>query len=448
MAILGQADIVSAFTDEDYVLVVFGNEIARISMADLKKGLIKNNDLYLNQVAFFIDVNEPAETPLNVNTGGNKQMFKMWKDQWKSGVMNADGDWAELSKVDNRYFADGTLAVDLATGNAVTGLANCNFIGKIPETWCYIQTVEIADKTIQRLWLSLLPLPGWKEDAQFTGMFKGSVDSSGRLRSLPNTVPSASKTVKAFFESAQSYGNNYGLAGVHFRNMLLWYMMGAYGQRSSQECKIADGTPVWGVGLDGTESSSGFSSQSGIKTGATLNLGTKDGKSEVLDNESAVCHSVKVLSYENPWGQYFEMDGHMCSIGNDVVVWRENFMPTAVNPTINDFNNIKTALITRHSVAISSTSSTGAKMNLLALADQGAFMIPYATQAGITYGDSFSYASEGQLWLWGGNASNGATCGLAYVISSYVFWYSYSAFGSRLAFFGIPLEVTGQDLIV
>ena len=52
---------------------------------------------------------------------GNRQMFELWKSQWKSGVMDADGNWAELSKVDNRYFADGTLAVDLVTGDPVAG---------------------------------------------------------------------------------------------------------------------------------------------------------------------------------------------------------------------------------------------------------------------------------------------------------------------------------------
>ena len=429
--ILKDANIISTFTDDDYVLGVFGNEISRTSLKSLKKGLIKNNDLYLNQVAFFIDVNEPADTPLNVNVGGNKQMFELWNSQWKSGVMDADGNWAELSKEDNRYFADGTLAVDLTTGDPVAGLANCNFIGKIPETGCYIQTVEIAGKTIQRLWLSLLPLPGWTEPAQYNGMFKAWKDGSGRLRSLPNKVPTRTQTVKQFWDSAQLYGKSYGLAGVHFRNMLLWYMMAAYGQRGSQECKLSDGTPVWGVGLDGTESAEA-ADQYTIATGATLNLGTKDGKTPVLDSKGATCHSVKVLSYENPWGQFFEMDGHLCSIGNDVVAWRENFMPTTNAPALGDFANIKKTLISRHNVTISNTSSSGHKMNLVPLAEHSAFMIPYATQAGFSYGDYFSYAEAGQLWLWGGNSNNGANCGLAYVNSNNAWTNSNSNNGARL----------------
>ncbi len=200
------------------------------------------------------------------------------------------GNFAELSRVDNRYFADGSLAVDLATGSAVAALANANFIGKIPKTGCYIQTVDIAGVPIQRLWLSLLDLPGWTEPAQYVGMFKGWVDGSGRLRSVPNVVPTRTQTIKQFWDKAQVYGKSYGLAGVHFRNMLLWYMMAAYGQRGSQECKLPDATPVWGPGLDGTGSSPA-TNQYTIVTGGTLSLGTADGKAAVLD--SAERHAIQ-----------------------------------------------------------------------------------------------------------------------------------------------------------
>lgn len=444
--ILEQVQIVDDFTDEDYILGVLGNQVSRTSFKNVKKGLIKNNDLYLNQVAFYIDVNEPASTPLKVNIGGNKEMFKLWKNQWKSGVMDANGNWAELNKNDNRYFADGTLAVDLETGEIVPELGNCNFMGKIPKTGCYLQTVEIAGSTIHRLWLSLLPLPGWTEPEQYTGMYKAWTDTSGRLRSLPNQVPTRNKTVKSFWDNAQLYGKDFGLAGVHFRNMLLWYMMAAYGQRGSQECALEDGTPVWGVGLDGTESAEA-GDQYTIKTGSTLSLGTKDGKVDVLDSKGATCHSVKVLSYENPWGQFFEMDGHLCSIGNNVVVWRDNFMPISNTPALSDFAKVNHAVISRHTDTISNTATSGHKMNLVTQGDQGAFMIPMAAQPGVRYGDYFSYAADGQLWLWGGGSSSGAYCGLAYASSDVAWTRSSSRYGARLAFFGEAVEVTGRKLM-
>lgn len=441
--------IVSDFTDEDFVTAVTGGLPSRIPVKDLKKGMIKNNDLYLQQVAFFIDINEPPDTPKNVNVGGNMQMFKLWANEWKSGVMDQDGNWAELSRTDNRYFADGTLVVNLETGEVIPELANCNFIGVIPETGCYIQTVQIADKTIQRLWLSLLPLPGWTEPAQYTGMFKGWIDESGRLRALPGKVPTGSKTNKQFWDAAQLYGRNYGLAGVYFRNMLLWYMMGAYGQRSSQECKLSDGTPVFGVGLDGSESTGTdkFVAQKNIKTGTTLALGTADGKIDVKDVDNNVCHSVKVLSYENPWGQYWEFDGHLCSFAGDVFAWRENFMPTTNNPAKTDFANIKITLLARHKTGIGPGDSSGHKMNILSGSEQGLFMIPYAPLPGVSYGDGFWYAEAGQVWLWGGNSGNGSDCGLASSYSGSVWSISGSNIGSRLAYFGPIKVVSGKALL-
>ncbi len=443
---LNEEDIVTDFTDSDYLLGVFGNSVGRASVEDVKKGLIKNNDLYLNQVAFYIDINEPASTPLNVNVGGNMEMFKLWAREWKAGVMDQAGNFAELSRVDNRYFADGSLAVDLATGSAVAALANANFIGKIPKTGCYIQTVDIAGVPIQRLWLSLLDLPGWTEPAQYVGMFKGWVDGSGRLRSVPNVVPTRTQTIKQFWDKAQVYGKSYGLAGVHFRNMLLWYMMAAYGQRGSQECKLPDATPVWGPGLDGTGSSPA-TNQYTIVTGGTLSLGTADGKAAVLDSAGATCNSVKVLAFENPWGQFHEVDGHMCSINNDVVVWRDNFMPVASAPTIADFEKIKTFVAPRHTANISNTATTAHKMNLIAMGEQAAFMFPYAVKAGVSYNDYFYYALAGQLWLWGGAAENGASCGLADSSSNHAWTSSSSSIGARLAYFGDVTEISGMDML-
>ena len=196
--------------------------------------------------------------------------------------------------------------------------------------------------------------------------------------------------------------------------------------------------------LDGTGSAEA-GDQYSIVTGATLSLGTKDGKTPVLDSKGATCHSVKVLSYENPWGQLFEMDGHLCSLGNDVVAWRENFMPTSNTPTLADFAKIKkTTLISRHNATISNTSSSGHKMNLVPLAEQSAFMIPHAIQPGVSYGDYFNYAEAGQLWLWGGLSSAGAYCGLAYVNSNYAWTPRTRTMGLALLFLGNLLKYRAE----
>lgn len=39
-------------------------------------------------------------------------MRSMWEAQWRAGIMDANGNWAELSQENNRYGADGTLVVN------------------------------------------------------------------------------------------------------------------------------------------------------------------------------------------------------------------------------------------------------------------------------------------------------------------------------------------------
>lgn len=439
---LHNVDIVETMTDQDFLMGFAGNIPVKIHLENLKKTLVENNDLYLRQVAFFIDINEPGDTVLSVNVGGNREMFKAWEALIEAGVQDQEGNWAPLSRVDNRYFADGSQAVDLETREPMPGISDCNFVSRIPQTGCYVQTIEMGGKTINRLWLSLLPLPGWQEPAQMVGMFKGWVDGNGRLRSVPNKVPTRSRTVQSFWDAAQNYGEDYGLAGVYFRNFLLWYMMAKYSQRGSQECKLEDGTPVWGVGLDGSESAT-HTDQYTIPTGATLVLGTQDGKVGVRDSQDALCHSVKVAAFENPWGQFWEFDGHLCSFDTDVFAWRENFMPSSAAPVKSDFASVKTMLLKRHTATITSAE----KMNIITGPEQGVFMFPYATQSGISYGDRYNYGASGQVWRWGGYSESGADCGLAWSNSSSAWTLSSSSIGARLAYFGPVHQVTGRDLL-
>ena len=47
----------------------------------------------------------------------------------------------------------------------------------------------------------------------------------------------------------------------------------------------------------------------------------------------------------------------------------------------------------------------------------------------------------------GGNANNGALCGLSYSASDNAFSYSLAYFGARLAFYGEPEIVSGAELV-
>ncbi len=448
-------------TDEDKVLGIFGNTVAPITLSKLKEHFQQNDDQILHETAFFIDINARADdgNSKHCNVGGNLHMLALWRNEWKGVIMDSVGNAALLSDTDHRYTADGLQIVD-GSGALVSAFENVNYMGICPLTYGRLQTISVNGSTRNRLWLSLIPLPGGFVVRETpVGMFKMSV-LNGKGRSIPNQVPANNVSIcnydgnhsNNFFDYAQAFGKDYGLAGVEFRNMLLWYMMAAYGQRDCQNATLSDGTLIWGVGLDGTEnttgsSDDGFTRQKNIKTGATLSLGKVDGKAAVEDSAGGTCHSVKVAGlFENPWGQYWEMDGHLCSIGTKVIHWKKNFMPLSATPSESTFGNVPYIELTRHTAEIAETAGNHRMNEVLTDGAQGMYMIPSGTISGVNYGDKFFYGANGQLWLWGGTSYDGASCGLASSASSYVWSNARAYISARLDFHGTVNMVSGQRL--
>ncbi len=398
----------------------------------------------LSNYAFYIDVNKASSHgATRVDVGGNLGMRQMWEDAAVSVLMDANGNYCKLNRDDNRYTAEDDYLLN-EDGTIVLAYANCDFMKIIPQTYGRVQTVTVGATTIQRLWLSLVPLPGgFTIPGQVVGKFKASV-MSGKMRSLPGYVPDNYKTINAFFNLAQARSKNHGLANLDFRNYLLWHMMSKYAYRDSQNCKGSDGTLVWGVGLDGTESTSAsdkFTAQKEIKTGSTLSLGDYDGNMANVDANSQTVHSVNVAGFENPWGQYWEMVQGLCSVGTDVYCWRSNFMPTGT-PTAETFANVEKVILTRLTAEVSLSG-----MNIITSdKGQGVYMIPKQAIAGISYGDHYRYNVAGQLWSFGGASDNGAWCGLAAAYSLYAFSHSAAHFSARLAYYGYMTEVSAKKL--
>lgn len=435
--------LVSQMSDTDSVLGVFGGKMSRMSIPDFRSHLNDNDNQVLNDLAFYIDVNSAsASGSTRVDVGGNMHMRAIWEAAHVDILMDKNGNYCELNPNDCRYTADGEAVVDIGTNAILDKWKNCDMMKIIPLTYGHIQTVQIGASTLHRLWLSLVPLPnGYIIPQQVVGKFKAG-NVSGAMRSLPNMTPDNSKTINAFWDCAQTRSKSHGLANLDFRNALLFYMMSKYGYRDCQNCKGGDGTLVWGVGLDGTEStgSDKFADQRYIKTGHTLSLGKHDGKVAVADNNGTTVHGVNVNGFENPWGQYWEMVQGICSVGSDVYHWRSNVMPTGT-PTAASFEHIEHVVLQR------ATSERVTLMNIIASEQgQGCYMIPKASAEGISYGDYYWYDSAGQLWLFGGVSAGGAGCGLASASSRPAWSRSDSDRSARLAYYGDINKVSSARL--
>lgn len=393
----------------------------------------------LSNYAFYIDVNKASSLgATRVDVGGNMGMRQMWEDAAVSVLMDANGNYCKLDRNDNRYTAEGDYLLN-EDGTIVSAYANCDFMKIIPQTYGRVQTVTVGATTIQRLWLSLVPLPGGYIIPQMVvGKFKASVVSSA-LRSLPGLVTADSNTINEFWTKAQARSNNHGLANLDFRNYLLWHMMSKYAYRDSQNCRGQDNTPIWGVGLDGTENSGGFNGQKNIKTGIVLSLGDYDGNVATTDANSNTCHCVNVAGFENPWGQKWEMVQGLCSVGTDVYCWRNNWLPTGT-PTAESFAHVEHVKLTRAKNAV-----TG--MNIIeSQQGQGVYMILKQAIAGISYGDTYLYNETGQLWDWGGSSLSGSDCGLAYALSNDAWSGSAERISVRLAYYGSLQKVSASRL--
>lgn len=433
---------VTTMSDGDAVLGIFGNKMAQMSFGDLKNHLNDNDSLILNEIAFYIDINTVSSKGAErCDTGGSEHMRQLWEDAKVAALMDSNGNYAELNPKDMRYLKDGEQVVDASTGQLLAKWSKCDMMIIIPKYYGKVQTITAGSTTKLRSWFSLSPLPGGYEiPQQVVGVFK-CYNQSGALRSIPGVVPTGEKNIRDFWDLAQSRSKNHGLANMDFRDYLLFHMMAKYGYRDSQGCKTSDGTLVWGVGLDGTESANNFGSQESIKTGSTLSLGLSDGKAAVTDKESKTCHSVTVAGFENPWGQYWEMMQGICSVGTDNYRWRANFVPPiSPAPTAATFNNIEHVKLTR-------PMSSATEMHIVATKDgQGSYMIPKSGNGSISYNDGWWYSGSGQLWLFGGASNFGSSCGLASAHSDNGWSNSWTTFSARLAYYGDINKVSSSEL--
>lgn len=438
---LTDKDFVTKMSGTNSIFGNFGGQVGQITLDNFRNALNANDEQVLNNLAFYIDVNKASSLgSTSVDVGGNMNMRSLWENSAISILMDENGNYCELNRNDCRYTAEGDYLLN-SDGTIVSEFSHGDFMKIIPVTYGRIQQVTVGATTVLRLWLSLVPLPGGYTIPQLVvGKFKASIVSD-RMRSLPGMVPANSYTVYGFWDKAQLRSKNHGLANLDFRNYLLFHMMSKYAYRDCQNCKGTDGTLIWGVGLDGTEStgSDKFVCQRYIKTGHTLSLGDNDGKMAVTDADGTTVHGVSVAGFENPWGQYWEMIGGLCSVGTDVYHWRSNVMPTG-SPTAASFEHIDHVVLQRY------TSGGVTQMNMIASEQgQGCYMIQKASADGIYYGDNYWYGASGQLWLFGGYSDAGARCGLACAYSHGAWTYSDADSSARLAYYGSINKVSSTQ---
>ena len=117
-------------------------------------------------------------------------------------------------------------------------------------------------------------------------------------------------------------------------------------------------------------------------------------------------------------------------------------MPSVDKPTVDTFAAVEHRKLTR----IAESTSTHDITLVTTSGAQYMSYVPPTKHTGISYGDSYTYAADGQLWLVGGRSNNASDCGLERA-SSFNAWASASSnCSARLDYHGEIKEVTSAEL--
>ena len=110
---------VSLMSDTDCIFGNFGGKVGQMSITDFRYNLNENDNMVLNELAFYIDVNSPSSLrSTRVDVGGNMHMRAMWEAAHVDILMDKNGNYCELNPNDCRYTAEGEAVVDIET-NAI-----------------------------------------------------------------------------------------------------------------------------------------------------------------------------------------------------------------------------------------------------------------------------------------------------------------------------------------
>ena len=426
---LGAIDAVTSLLRTNSILVEVGGSIRRITLDKLIDSINAGDEQLLRSVAWGVPIKQATQSSPEYGRIGNLTMWEEYKSHCGRYLVKNNGHAAKLAKSNSGIYADGT-TLDESIGHVMV---------KIPKLYYRVQTDSVTN--IPYLWMSQIPIGGKYITERCVGAYKASMSGSA-LISRSGVAPAGSRTINAFFTAAQVNGDQWGLADYEFQKWLIMMQLSEYGNTNIQ-AKL-------GNGLTGTNSSD-YTTPLSFLNGATKSLG---------DDFGAIAHAwttsggvavqnatdVSVLGIENPYAQQWEMrqgiycgsSGNTDQDGSEVFLYEGNRMPTNAELTTHPAGDYRQ--LTR------SVSSGYIKTITL-----GDFfdIIPATVGGGSTenWCDNYWYANNGQLVLFGGSANDGAYCGLACAASHNAWSYSYSTFGSRLAYYGKLTEMFGAELV-
>ncbi|MGE7624632.1 hypothetical protein ACQKMD_16720 [Viridibacillus sp. NPDC096237] len=246
---------------------------------------------------------------------------------------------------------------------------------------------------------------GIVEDYQYISAFEGWVDSSGRLRSLPNKTVTVNKTRAQFRSAAELNGSDYRQQDFYLISAVQMLFITEYGSLNSQ------------VALGKGRTSGG--SDPYIKTGVSLVCGNNS-----YGNKTANTDVVSYRGIENLWGNYWKfLDG--LNISNYIpYVSKKKFKDDVFTGNYSRVGNFTLPSITNY---ITNFKKINGDFDFTFLPSSvGGTESTY-------FGDSLYVGSGDRIALFGGYSANTSGCG-AFCISLSAASITASSITARLAY--------------
>lgn len=391
------------------------------SLDDVKEVTLDWEQINEETHAMWVQFDETTSTT-TLERGGNLDIITNLTSKFKRCLALPQDDGsaaiAYLNSTDSNKWEDGS------TVNRTGAYHYVYYMVHFPK---YYYRTELVSMGKFKLYISDRKLTdSYKEEREcLIGVFE-AYNTDGKLTSRPNTTSTGNQTIETFFNQAQTNGSNWGLIDYRAHKTIANLFCAKYGNTNistnNGSIPCSGGTRPW-------DSS----------TGATVSLGNRDGKSSKSSN---------FLGLEDCYYGKYEFVQGINIINRQWIVYDEGLKVNTdlAGLTSAGYTNV------RQIVASSSSNTAASSSDWITGIAHGEYadIMPTFVSGGsdTTYYADYYYQNTGnRVLLRSGHSDVGSICGVFCSRAADDSSRSYSAFGSRLGFYGNIVVKTKEEFL-
>lgn len=392
------------------------------SLNDVKEVTLNWEQINEEIHAMWVQFDETTSTT-TLERGGNLDIITNLTSKFKRCLALPQDDGsaaiAYLNSTDSNKWEDGS------TVNRTGAYHYVYYMVHFPKYYYRTELVSIGKF---KLYISDRKLTdSYKEEREcLIGVFE-AYNTDGKLTSRPNTTSTGNQTIETFFNQAQTNGSNWGLIDYRAHKTIANLFCAKYGNTNistdNSSIPCSGGTRSW----DGS-------------TGATMPLGNKDGK---------YSNSSNFLGLEDCYYGKYEFVQGINVINRRWIVYDGGLK---VNT---DLSGLTSAGYTNvRQIVASSSSNTAASsdgwITGIAHGDYADIMPVYISGGSDTtyYADYYYQNADYRVLLRSGTSGTESVCGVFFSDADSNSFFSHSALGSRLGFYGNIVVKTKEEFLV